>query len=306
MTKILITGATGFIGSWLVKYFAKLDFNIIAHGSSEESVNKLKDNLEKANINLKNIEFWRQDFLKSRWDFPDLSKNDTIIHCAAATKVREGTFENYDRFFALNVLATKILAKKALDVKVRHFMHISTGQVFGIPHSFPFTEETPKNPINIYGFTKLIGEMVVRSFGNLGLNYTIARPFSVYGKGQYNIISIIKDKIFNGETLTIYGDGAQSRAFTHINDICEAIGLILNNKKAFNEEYNLSGQHEYSVNDLVQLIAKKLNREPKIANKKGIVNELRRNIADITKILKLGFSYQESLEDFIENDLFED
>lgn len=303
MDKILITGATGFIGSYLTKYFIKKGYQIIAHGSSESSINIMKQNLENDDMRLNNVEFWSQNFLDQKWIFPNFSKIDYIIHTAAATKIREGILENYDKYFKLNAEATKNIARKALDNKIKHFIHFSSGQIFGIPPSFPFTESTPKNPINVYGFTKLMSEIVIRSFGSLGLNYTIARPFSVYGVGQNNVISIIKDKIVNDEFLTIYGDGTQSRAFTHVNDICEAIGIILNNSECFGGEFNLSGTKEYSINKLVKLISKKLNKEPKIIKKDSNVNELKRNIADIRKIKKLGFNYKETLEEFIENEM---
>ncbi|MFW9899506.1 MAG: NAD-dependent epimerase/dehydratase family protein [Candidatus Thorarchaeota archaeon] len=303
MPRILITGATGFIGRYLIKYFIDKGFQIIAHGSSNESINKLKSHLLNNNIDFKNIDFWQQNFLDNEWDFPNFLKINNIIHCAAATKVREGTIENYDKYFSLNVLATKKLAKKALNADIDHFIHLSTGQVYGIPPSFPFTEDTPKTPINLYGFTKLMGENIILSFGILGLTYTIVRPFSVYGKGQHNILSIIKNKIMNDETLTIFGDGTQSRAFTHVNDICEAIGIILNNQRCFGEEYNLSGTKEYSINELVKFFSKKLKKRPKIVYKEANVNELKRNIADTSKIQRLEFKFRKSLEKFIENEL---
>ncbi|MFX1339221.1 MAG: NAD-dependent epimerase/dehydratase family protein [Promethearchaeota archaeon] len=299
MTKILITGATGFIGSWLVRDLIKRGNNVIAHGSSKESIEILKQKLENENLISENIEFWEQDFLMKKWKFPDFSQIKNIIHCAAATKVREGTIENYDKYFSLNVQATKNIAKKALENGIFHFIHLSTGQIFGIPDTFPITENTPKNPINLYGITKLIGEYVVKSLGILGLNYTIVRPFSIYGEGHYNIISIIMDKIFRNDTLTIYGDGTQTRAFLHVNDICRAIGLILNNKTCFREEYNLSGPKEYSINELVELISNILNKKPKIGYKKSNVREIKRNVADLSKIKKLGFTPKETLEDFI-------
>jgi len=301
MPRILITGATGFIGSYLVKYFIKKGNQIIAQGSTKETINKLSNRLEDDHID--SVDFWQQDFLAQNWNFPDFSEIDYVIHTAAASSIREGTLENYDKYFNLNAIATKKLARKVLNENIKHFIHFSSGQVFGIPPSFPFTETTPKKPINIYGFTKLLGEIIVHSFGTFGLNYTIARPFSVYGKGQHNIISIIRDRIINDEILTIFGDGTQSRAFTHVNDICEVTGIILNNSKCFGEEYNLSGTKEYSVNDLVGLISKSLNKKPKIVYKKASVNELRRNIADTRKIQKLGFNYRESLEEFIEDEL---
>jgi UDP-glucose 4-epimerase len=299
MSKILITGATGFIGGYLVKHFIKEDDQIIAQGSSKSSINNLKKELLKSEINLNNIDFWQQNFLNKKWNFPKFSEIDYIIHCAAVTKVREGTIENYDKYFGMNVITTKRIAKKALDEEISHFIHLSTGQVYGHQISFPITENSPKNPINLYGITKLIGENVITSLGLLGLNFTIARPFSVYGKGHYNIISIIKNKIMNDNVLTIFGDGTQSRAFMHVKDICGAIGFMLNNKNSFSEDYNLSGPKEYSVNDLVRMISEKLSKKPKITYKEANVNEIKRNIADLSKIKKLGYTPHESLEDFI-------
>ena len=145
-----------------------------------------------------------------------------------------------------------------------------------------------------------MSEEVIKSFGTLGLNYSIVRPFSVYGKGQTNIISIIRDKITNNQTLTIFGDGNQTRAFMHIKDICNAIELVLGNDDAFQKEFNLSGPKEYSVNELVNLISQKLNRSTKIVYKESGVDELQRNIADTSKIQNLGFSYQHFLDDFID------
>lgn len=300
MSNILITGATGFIGSHLVKFLAKNNYHIIAHGSSVDSISKLKENLKLNKILLENIEFWQQNFLDKEWKYLDFSDIETIIHCAAITKVREGTIENYNKYFNMNVLATKRLARKALEEKINHFVYLSTGQIFGIPATFPITEATPKDPINLYGMTKLMGEKVVVSLGYFGLNYTIIRPFSIYGEGHYNIISIIVDKLSNNEILTVFGDGKQTRAFLHISDFCRAIKLIHNNRDCFSQEYNLSGIKEYSVNKLIQIISKKLNVDPKIEHQSSKVNELKRNLADLSKIRSLGFIPKETLEDFID------
>ncbi len=302
MNKVLITGATGFIGSWLTKFFLENGKDVVAHGSSCDSIEKLKQFLKNIRPSTK-IEYWAQNFFDQSWNFPDLSKISAIIHCAAATKIREGTTENYDKYFELNALATKRIAKKALESKIDHFIYVSSGQVFGIPSNFPITELTPKNPINLYGYTKLIAESIICSLGGLGLNFSIVRPFSVYGIGHNNIISIITEKVHRNEKITVYGDGAQTRSFMHINDVCKAIELILGNKKCYGEDYNLSGLKEYSVNELIRLISNKFNTTPTIEYKKPLVNELKRNFANTRKLKELGFHYSESLEDFIEKNI---
>jgi len=298
---ILITGATGYIGSWLTRYYLKKGYHVIAHGSSNESINKLKEKLNLSHD--AKIDFWNQDFLKNEWNFPEINKIDVIIHCAAATKVREGILENYDRYFSLNVLATEKIAIKALESNIQHFIYISTGQVFGTPPFFPIHEKMEKNPINLYGYTKLIGEMVIKSLGYMGLNYTIFRPFSVYGKEQNNIISIINNRLLNREKLIIYGNGNQKRAFTHINDLCKVLDLIIINDNCYFQEYNFSGLKEYTINQLIKMISNKLEVIPSVEYKVSEVDELERNIANTNKIQALGFKFGKTLENFIENEL---
>jgi nucleoside-diphosphate-sugar epimerase len=306
MKKILITGATGFIGSWLSKFFLEDGYEIIAHGSSEESVNRLKENVLNSEYPSNNLEVWSQDFLDENWSFFfDFSTLDFIIHTAAATKVREGTLGNYDKYFKLNVIATKKLAEKALNHRISHFIHLSTGQVFGHPKYFPIMEDTPKKPINLYGYTKLMGEQVIESFGLFGLAWTIVRPFSVYGKNQDNIIDIIFEKIVNDEPLTVYGDGTQSRAFMHVKDFYRALKIILGNPNCLKEAFNLSGNKEYSVNYLIELFSEALDKEPEIRYEQSKINELKRNLADTSKLQKIGFSYTQNLEDFIKKELLD-
>jgi UDP-glucose 4-epimerase len=300
MKKILITGATGYIGSWLTRYFLSQNFSIVAHGSSKHTLLKLEKRLNNQGYSSENIEFWDQDFMDVEWKFPDFQELGAIIHCAALTSVREGKYHKYDKYFNVNVLGTKTIAQKALENDILHFIHLSSGQIYGTPQSFPIDENTPKEPINLYGFSKLMSEEIVKSIGTFGLDFTIARPFSVYGKEQSNIISIIINKIKNGNTLTIYGDGNQTRAFMHINDICNAIKLMLGNRKCFKKEYNLSGPEEYSVNQLVKMISRHFGKEPELVYKDSEVEELKRNLADTTELQKLGFRYKYSLKTFIE------
>ncbi|MGV9174153.1 MAG: NAD-dependent epimerase/dehydratase family protein, partial [Promethearchaeia archaeon] len=95
MKTILITGATGFIGSWLTRHFVQNHFEVYAHGSSKKSISRLKRQLKEDGFTDAPITYWIQDFQNEKWDFPDLTHINYIIHCAALTSVREGTRENY-------------------------------------------------------------------------------------------------------------------------------------------------------------------------------------------------------------------
>jgi UDP-glucose 4-epimerase len=299
MKTLLITGATGYIGSWLTRFFIERDLHIIAHGSSDATIAQLKKTLRSKDYSLENVDYWAQDFMKEKWNPPDFSEINYIIHCAALTSVRDSIRENYGAYFTVNVLATKHLAAVAYDRNLDHFISLSSGQVYGKPNIYPINLSTVKEPINMYGFTKLMSEEVVKSFGTYGLPFTIFRPFSVFGPEHSNVISIFHERIQNQEPVIIFGDGTQKRAFTHIKDICNAIALILNNKNSFGNEYNLSGPEEYSINDLITLISQQLGKSPEIKYKESKVNELKRNLANVEPLKELGFRYEHSLEEFI-------
>lgn len=299
MNSLLITGATGFIGSWLTRFFLDERFNIIGHGSSETSIGNLKKKLLDKGFTLENLDFWIQDFMKKKWTFPDFSAIDYVIHCAALTSVRNSTGENYNRYFTVNVLGTKKLAAQAYDQNIDHFISLSSGQIYGKPNSYPITKTTIKEPINMYGYTKLMSEEVVKSFGTFGMPYTIFRPFSVYGPEQSNVISIFAERMQQKKDITVFGDGTQKRAFTHIRDICNAISLLLDNQSAFGNEYNLSGPEEYSINELISLLSQYFETDPEINYKNSKVDELSRNLADTEPLKELGFEYNYSLEEFI-------
>lgn len=299
MNSLLITGATGFIGSWLIRFFLDEKFHIIAHGSSKTSTGGLKKKLRNNQYSLENVDFWIQDFMEEKWNYPDFSAIDYVIHCAALTSVRNSTRENYDRYFTVNVLGTKRLAAHAYDHNIYHFIYLSSGQIYGKPNSYPINQKTIKEPINMYGYTKLMSEEVVKSFGTFDMPFTIFRPFSVYGPEQSNVISIFAERMRQNKPVTVFGDGTQKRAFTHIKDICNAISLILDNQNAFGNEYNLSGPEEFSINELISLLSQHFDTSPDITYKDSEVDELSRNLADTQPLKELGFKYNYSLEEFI-------
>jgi nucleoside-diphosphate-sugar epimerase len=101
------------------------------------------------------------------------------------------------------------------------------------------------------------------------------------------------------KSVTIFGDGTQKRAFTHIRDICNAISLLLNNPNAVGNEYNLSGPEEFSINELVSLLSKHFRISPEIIHKDSKVDELSRNLADTQPLKELGFEYNHYLEEYI-------
>ncbi len=125
----------------------------------------------------------------------------------------------------------------------------------------PFIEETTPKPEDPYGIAKYTVEMDLQAaHQQFGLNYTIFRPHNVYGIGQNlsdpyrNVIGIFMRQILNNESLTIYGNGKQTRAFTHIDSIKSTIAACIENPKSKNEVYNLGSDTSNSINELAQIL----------------------------------------------------
>jgi UDP-glucose 4-epimerase len=129
---------------------------------------------------------------------------------------------------------------------------------------------TPK-PEDPYGIAKYAVELDLESAHRLfGLNSIIFRPHNVYGENQNvgdryrNVIGIFMNQIMNNKSLTVFGDGEQSRAFSYIDDVAPIIANSVNVKEAYNNVFNIGADSPSSVNKLITIIAKEFNVEPSI------------------------------------------
>ncbi|MFH1460520.1 MAG: NAD-dependent epimerase/dehydratase family protein [Candidatus Omnitrophota bacterium] len=226
---ILITGATGFIGSNLVKVLARDDqYNIIAIVRPESNRNKI-ENLKKLNVRLAPGNFYDNDFLRNL--FKSLSI-DCIIHCAALTGAGLGSEQEYKK---INVLGTEFLLKNAFEHKVKKFIFCSSVGVWGtIPKQVPATLQTPLNPDGYYHQSKANAEGKVLEYAAKGLNAFIVRPTIVYGpqdKGFAEKLAkmVEQKKLFFKKNVRIHLVNIDKL----IEIFCQIINLDINAKKIF-------------------------------------------------------------------------
>ena len=139
---------------------------------------------------------------------------------------------------------------------VKRFVFTSSIAVYGAAQN-PMTESTAPMPEDPYGVAKYACEMDLRAAHEMfGLNYTIFRPHNVYGEHQNigdryrNVIGIFMNQIMQGQPMTIFGDGLQTRAFTHIDDVAPLIARCVDVPESSNRIFNIGAETPTSVRDL--------------------------------------------------------
>jgi UDP-glucose 4-epimerase len=165
----------------------------------------------------------------------------------------------------------------------------SGGAIYGNNKNSINKETDPTEPINSYGWMKLTTETYVKMFSYLNkLEYLIVRPSNAYGKYQHNygkqgIIPTAVHNVLLGKPIEIWGDGNIIRDYIHIDDICNAINLLIKKDK-WNETYNIGSNVGTSVNEILNLVGN-------IAEKNMTINytpqrniDIKENILDITKL----------------------
>ncbi len=253
MSKILVTGGAGFIGSHVVELFLERGVEVV-----------ILDDLSTgraSNINPQ-AKFYQMDIRdpKVREVFAT-EKPDFISHHAAQMDVRRSVAQPL--FDAdVNILGSINLIECAKEFGVKHFVYISTGgAVYGEPERLPCDETHPINPICQYGASKHTVEHYLYMYNvNYGLNYTVLRYPNVYGPrqdphGEAGVVAIFTGKMLGGEPITINGDGEQTRDFVYVGDCAYAnyLAATVDHQPGI---YNLGWSRPTSVNDIFNALAK--------------------------------------------------
>ena len=184
--------------------------------------------------------WWRATSPTKRRLRPVLARVDAVMHFAAHAYVGESV-ENPRKYFRNNVVAALSLLNSALDAGIRRFVFSSTCAVYGIPEQIPITEQTPREPVNPYGASKLFFENALEAYGRAyGLRSVSLRYFNAAGADESGEIGELHDpethliplalaaSTENGPELQIYGsdyptpDGTCVRDYIHVNDLADA------------------------------------------------------------------------------------
>tara|TARA_B100000214_G_C23879846_1_gene586726 strand:- start:1 stop:966 length:966 start_codon:yes stop_codon:yes gene_type:complete len=263
----LVTGSSGFIGYNLCNYIIKRGYNVFGLDLDEKYNNLKKWRNEK--LNKIGVKTFCVD-ISDKYQLDDFkNKNNasfkSIFHLAGLAGVRR-SLEIPEKYYDANLRGTLNILNLASHINVDSLVFSSTSSVYG-GNKNSSKETDNLNPISPYANSKLLAEKICKlhSISN-SLNVSILRYFTVYGKAGRPDMSILRfiDNIFNENPITIYGDGNQERDFTYIEDVCDA--TFKSSRLVDFNILNIGNSKPVKLNDIVNIIEKKLNKKAKIIN----------------------------------------
>lgn len=250
--KLLVTGASGFIGSRLALRAHQLGIDVLATGRAELPVEgeRLQD-LRAAGVRVE-AGVLQDSALVDRL----LQDRDTVIHLAAAQHEAEMP-ESY--FRAVNVDAVRTLLSACRHRNVRRFVHGSTIGVYGDASESLLDEDSPVRPDNVYTRTKLEAEAVVRSY-EPDLETCIVRIAETYGPGDHRLLKLFRG-IARGQFVMI-GNGQNRRQCIHVDDLARGLLTAAQHPNAVSRTFVLAGSEIMTTQEMVTRIARVLDRKP--------------------------------------------
>lgn len=182
----------------------------------------------------------------------------SIVHLAAvshADKSNRDPMATFDH--SLRTLENALDAARSPNLNISHFVYFSSSMVYGNFPSETVTEETPCEPIGIYGALKVAGERMVIAYQQVfGVPYTIVRPSALYGPRcvSRRVGQVFIENALRGLEITVQGDGGDRLDFTYIDDLVDGIVRVLTQEAAKNQTFNLTYGSSRSLADMARLI----------------------------------------------------
>jgi nucleoside-diphosphate-sugar epimerase len=301
MTRVLVTGGTGFIGSHITRFLVKEGY----------SVRVLDDNTRGKNTRISDviseIELIEGDVSNFSLTESACKNIDMIIHLAFINGT--SNFYNHpDKVLNVAIKGILSIASAISKWNIEDLILASSSEVYQFPDTFPTPENIQMvvpdlvNPRYSYGLGKIIQEYysfhAMRELNNL----TIFRPHNIYGSDMGNLHVIpqlfekaIRAKEVGGEFI-VEGTGAQTRSFCHINDFIQGFALILRASKG-KQVFNIGSSEEVTISDLAARIAKICDVNSNVLKSEMPAGGTLRRVPDISKLEALGYKPTVSLDD---------
>jgi UDP-glucose-4-epimerase GalE len=267
---ILVLGGAGYIGSHAARALGRSGYEVVLYDNLSTGFRRLAQGFELVEGDI-------ADEAKLR---PVLARVDAVMHFAAHAYVGESV-ENPRKYFQNNVLGALSLLNSVLDAGIRRFVFSSTCAVYGMPQQIPITEQTPREPVNPYGASKLFFENALEAYSRAyGLRSVSLRYFNAAGADESGEIGELHDpethliplalaaSTANGPELQIYGsdyptpDGTCVRDYIHVNDLADAHVRALQylGKGGDSLAVNLGTGRGHSVLEVIRMAEKATGR----------------------------------------------
>ena len=289
MKKILITGATGFVGSHLAELCVEKGFEVVAYDRYNPNYNRgwLEKSKYKDDIN---------------FIFGDIRDYDSVLktmkgckivfHLAALIGIPY-SYISPQAYIRTNVEGTYNILESSKHLEIDQTIITSTSEVYGSAKYVPIDEKHPLSAQSPYSASKISADQLAISYWNsFQLPIKIIRPFNIYGPRQSSravIPSIIVQALNNKDEIKL-GNVEPTRDFTYVTDTCNAFLDILKSKTFFGDILKVGSNSEHSIEDIAKKILLKLNSKASIIKEKQRIrstrSEVNRLVCDNSKILK--------------------
>ena len=260
--KCLVTGVAGFLGSHVAEHCLRQGFKVTGvddlSGGFAENVPGGVDFIRGSVANRELV----QELFRER-------KFDYVYHLAAYAAeglshfIRHFNYEN-------NLQASVLLINECVKQEVKGIVFTSSIAVYGAGQT-PMTEEMTPVPEDPYGIAKYAVELdLVAARHMFGLNSIVFRPHNVYGERQNtadryrNVLGIFMHQVLSGQPMTVFGDGKQTRAFSHVDDVAPILAKSVLMPEAWNQTFNIGADRPYSVLELAHEVADAFGVKPDI------------------------------------------
>lgn len=263
MSTVLVTGGAGFIGSHVSRALLSSGHKVII---LDDLSGGFKDNIDSKCVFVKgdicDHKLLAKIFKKYHFEY--------VFHLAAYAA--EGLSHFIKRFnYTNNLIGSVNLLNESIKHDVKCFVFTSSIAVYGANQT-PMREDMVPQPLDPYGIAKYAFEMELKTSQALfGLNHIIFRLHNVYGEFQNigdkyrNVAGIFMNQLMQKKSMTIFGDGSQTRAFSYIGDVAPVIARSILEPPAYNQIFNIGGENVYTVKHLAEVVAKAFGRKPDIS-----------------------------------------
>tara|TARA_Y100000816_G_scaffold84318_2_gene57893 strand:+ start:18026 stop:19006 length:981 start_codon:yes stop_codon:yes gene_type:complete len=288
MKKVLITGATGFIGSHLTEYLVEKGYNIIAYDryNSNNHWGWLENSKYKSDFHM---------ILGDVRDYDSISKAmvgcDTVFHLAALIGIPYSYLSPL-AYIRTNIEGTYNVLESAKDLELDQILITSTSETYGSAQYIPIDEKHPLVGQSPYSASKIAADqLAVSYFKSFDLPVKLIRPFNTYGPRQSAraIIPTIISQLISGKTEIELGSLHPTRDLTYVEDTCSGFLEVYKSDSLFGEATNIGMKTEISIGDLAELIGDVMNIKLVIKSSKNRIrpenSEVERLFCDNSKLL---------------------
>ena len=302
MSKILVTGGAGFIGSNFIRYILKkypedtvINLDKLTYAGN---LNNLKDIEGNANYKFIKGDIAEERTVKKVFRF---NRPDVVVNYAAETHVDRSIIDPA-AFVKTDIIGTYNLLEAIKEFGTAKYIQISTDEVYGSLKSGKFTEESPFEPNSPYSASKAGGDLLCRSYSKTyGLPVIITHAVNCYGPYQYpeKLIPLFITNLSESKKVPVYGNGANVREWLYVLDHCSAIDFLLH-KGESGQSYNIGSGVEKQNLEITRLILSELGKnEDDIEYVKDRPGHDLRYALEMSKIQKIGWQPEYKFEEAI-------